>query len=168
MIQCGFLWLYSPLHIILYGFLWLYRPLQMILCGFLWLYRHLQMIHCLHDFAHKQDSQLNSSVLITVVCGVLLLGKVYCIWFSSPTTLRLYRHLQIILYGLLWSYIPLQMIRYGNLCTFSLIVQISTDDAISFSLIIQIATWDGETPEGLTPVISHIIPSLMRLIIRIT
>ena len=23
-------------------------------------------IHCLHDFAHKQDSQLNSSVLITV------------------------------------------------------------------------------------------------------
>ena len=25
-----------------------------------------QAIHCLHDFAHKQDSQLNSSVLITV------------------------------------------------------------------------------------------------------
>ena len=25
-----------------------------------------QLIHCLHDFAHKQDSQLNSSVLITV------------------------------------------------------------------------------------------------------
>ena len=23
-------------------------------------------IHCLHDFVHKQDSQLNSSVLITV------------------------------------------------------------------------------------------------------
>ena len=34
-------------------------------------------IHCLHDFPHKQDSQLNSLVLITVVCGVLLLGKVY-------------------------------------------------------------------------------------------
>ena len=26
----------------------------------------LACIHCLHDFAHKQDSQLNSSVLITV------------------------------------------------------------------------------------------------------
>ena len=59
----------------------------------------IQAKHCLHDFAHKQDSQLNSSVLITVwrvvievwqdsqlnssafshcsVCGVLLLGKVY-------------------------------------------------------------------------------------------
>ena len=26
----------------------------------------LKLIHCLHDFAHKQDSQLNSLVLITV------------------------------------------------------------------------------------------------------
>ena len=26
----------------------------------------IYLIHCLHDFAHKQDSQLNSSVLITV------------------------------------------------------------------------------------------------------
>ena len=28
--------------------------------------RETSTIHCLHDFAHKQDSQLNSSVLITV------------------------------------------------------------------------------------------------------
>ena len=26
----------------------------------------VEIIHCLHDFAHKQDSQLNSSVLIAV------------------------------------------------------------------------------------------------------
>ena len=26
----------------------------------------INIIHCLHDFAHKQDSQLNSLVLITV------------------------------------------------------------------------------------------------------
>ena len=25
-----------------------------------------EYLHCLHDFAHKQDSQLNSLVLITV------------------------------------------------------------------------------------------------------
>ena len=29
------------------------------------------IIHCLHDFAHKQDSQLNSSVLITVWRAVI-------------------------------------------------------------------------------------------------
>ena len=28
--------------------------------------RFFMSVHCLHDFAHKQDSQLNSSVLITV------------------------------------------------------------------------------------------------------
>ena len=28
--------------------------------------KNTAIIHCLHDFAHKQDSQLNSSVLITV------------------------------------------------------------------------------------------------------
>ena len=64
---------------------------------FAYIVHSLLSIHCLHDFAHKQESQLNSSVLITVwrvvieksvtglptkkfsfqsLCGVLLLGKV--------------------------------------------------------------------------------------------
>ena len=29
-------------------------------------YWNTLVIHCLHDFAHEQDSQLNSSVIITV------------------------------------------------------------------------------------------------------
>ena len=32
-------------------------------------------IHCLHDFAHKQDSQLNSLVLITVWSVVIELRQ---------------------------------------------------------------------------------------------
>ena len=46
-------------------------------------------IHCLHDFAHKQDSQLNSSVLITVWRAVIE------VWHDSQLNSSAFSHCSV-------------------------------------------------------------------------